>query len=154
MAIYFYKVYDPYGCFSNFSLHSIQLQNKTWLTVEHYYQAQKFVGSPDQAVILQICQAETPDAAAALGRDPRRQLRADWEQVKVQVMHQAVLTKFLSYPDIQQILLATGDEVIVENSPRDSYWGCGADGKGQNQLGKILMSVRQQIREQRLRPDI
>lgn len=60
-------------------------------------------------------------------------------------MREAVLTKFLTHTDIQAILLATGDRVIVEDSPTDYYWGCGCDRTGQNHLGRILMSVRQEI---------
>jgi ribA/ribD-fused uncharacterized protein len=62
-------------------------------------------------------------------------------------MAKAVLTKFLSHLDIQTVLLATGDRLIVENSPTDYYWGCGLDRTGQNQLGKILMQVRTAIRQ-------
>ncbi|MDZ4873800.1 MAG: N-glycosidase [Chroococcidiopsis cubana SAG 39.79] len=147
MAIYFYKVCEPYGCFSNFSPHSIDIQGTYWSTVEHYYQAQKFVGSANEALIPIIHAAATPEQAAALGRDRTLQVRSDWEQVKTQVMHVAVRQKFLTYPDIQSILIATGDELLVENSPTDYYWGCGCDRTGQNYLGKILMSVRQEIRE-------
>jgi predicted NAD-dependent protein-ADP-ribosyltransferase YbiA (DUF1768 family) len=39
-------------------------------------------------------------------------------------------------------VLSTGIDRIVENAPRDYYWGCGADGSGQNKLGLILMEVR------------
>jgi len=60
-------------------------------------------------------------------------------------MRAAVLTKFLTHLDIQAILLATNDQLIVENSPTDTFWGCGLDGTGENQLGKVLMSVRQEI---------
>jgi len=35
----------------------------------------------------------------------------------------------------------------VENSQADYYWGCGGEKTGQNHLGKILMSVRQEIRQ-------
>ncbi len=147
MTIYFYKVNDDYGCFSNFSPHPIDLQGTHWSTVEHYYQAQKFVGTPDAVVIPVIHAAPTPDVAAALGRDRTRTVRSDWEQVKTQVMHLAVLTKFLTHTDIQAILISTGDHLIVENSPTDCFWGCGGDKTGQNHLGKILMSVRQEIRQ-------
>lgn len=147
MTIYFYKVDQPYGCFSNFSPHPIQIQGRSWQTVEHYYQAQKFVGSEDEQLICVIREAPTPMEAAALGRDRTRKLRPDWEQVKSQVMWQGVLTKFLTHPDIQSILLGTGDELIVEDSPIDYYWGCGEDKTGQNQLGQILMQVRQEIRQ-------
>ena len=90
-------------------------------------------------------------AAAKIGRDRTLKLRSDWEQVKQQVMWQGVLTKFMTHPDIQDILLSTGEELIVEDSPTDYYWGCGEDKTGQNQLGKILMKVRSEIRQRRAR---
>lgn len=151
MTIYFYKVWEPYGCFSNFSLHPIQLEGTYWQTVEHYYQAQKFVGTENQGLIQVIRDAPTPMEAAKLGRDRTLKLRLDWEQVKPQVMWQGVLTKFLTHTDIQAILLDTGEELIVEDSPTDYYWGCGQDKTGQNQLGKTLMNVRKEIRKRRLR---
>jgi N-glycosidase YbiA len=150
MTIYFYKVWQPYGCFSNFSPHSIQIQGTYWPTVEHYYQAQKFVGSLDSAIIPIIHAAATPEEAAALGRCHTRQLRPDWDLVKTQVMRKAVLRKFLSHPDIQAILLSTGNETLVENSPNDYFWGCGAEKTGENHLGKILMSVRAEILQSQL----
>ena len=146
MTIYFYKVWQPYGCFSNFSLHSIEMQNTFWSTVEHYYQAQKFVGSKDEEIIPLIHAASTPEEAAALGRCSTRQIRCDWEVVKTQVMRKAVLKKFLTHQDIKEILLSTGSELLVEDSPKDYFWGCGANKTGQNHLGKILMSVREEIR--------
>lgn len=147
MTIYFYKVYEPYGCFSNFSIHRIYLQDEYWATVEHYYQAQKFVGTVDSDLIPLIYAAPTPEKAAQLGRDRTRQVRLDWEQVKTQVMREAVLKKFLTHLDIQAILISSGNQLIVENSPNDYYWGCGEDKTGDNHLGKILMSVRQEIRQ-------
>jgi hypothetical protein len=147
MTIYFYKTDAPYGCFSNFSPHAIYLDDRDWQTVEHYYQAQKFVGTEDEDLMAAIRAAKTPEEAASLGRDSCRQVRSDWEEVKFQIMHKAVLTKFSTHADIQAVLLATGDRLIVEDSPIDYYWGCGLDKTGQNQLGKILAIVRQTIRE-------
>ena len=146
MTIYFYKVDEPYGCFSNFSPHPIQLEGIHWPTVEHYYQAQKFVGTKDEKLISVIRNAQTPTEAAAIGRDPSHTLCLDWEQKKLQVMWQGVLKKFLTHTDIQTILLNTGEELLVENSDRDYFWGCGQDKTGENQLGKMLMKVRQEIR--------
>jgi len=147
MTIYFYKVEKPYGCFSNFSPHPIQIDGWCWQTVEHYYQAHKFVGTTDEALIRTIKNVATPMEAALLGRDRTRNHRPDWEQVKQQIMWRGVLTKFFTHPDIQQILLNTGEEVIVEDSPTDYYWGCGEDQTGENHLGKMLMNVRQHIRQ-------
>jgi len=146
MTIDFYKVSQPYGCFSNFSLHGIHIQGTYWPTVEHYYQAQKFVGSTDAVIIPLIHAATTPEEAAALGRCSTRQLRRDWDLVKIRVMREAVLKKFLTHADIREVLLTTGDEMLVENSPTDYFWGCGANKTGQNHLGKVLISVREEIR--------
>jgi N-glycosidase YbiA len=147
MTIYFYKVWQPYGCFSNFSFHGIYIQGTYWPTVEHYYQAQKFVGSTDAVIIPLIHNAATPEEAAALGRCSTRQLRRDWDLVKTQVMREAVLKKFLTHADITEVLLMTGNEMLVENSPTDYFWGCGTNKTGENHLGKILISVREEIRK-------
>ncbi|MBW4651223.1 MAG: DUF1768 domain-containing protein [Kastovskya adunca ATA6-11-RM4] len=148
MTIYFYKADAPYGCFSNFSPHPIHIEGLDWQTVEHYYQAQKFVGTENAALIEVISQAPTPMDAAELGRDRTLKLRPDWEEVKISVMWKGVLTKFLIHTDIQRILLSTKEQLLVEDSPTDYYWGCGQDKTGQNHLGKILMAVREEIRQQ------
>lgn len=146
-VIYFYKAHDPYGCFSNFSSHPIHCGGYHWLTVEHFYQAQKFVNTPDAAIILQIRKTLTPEAAAAIGRSPKYAPRHDWCHVKQAIMWQGLLAKFQTHTDIAQILLDTGDAQIIENSPVDYYWGCGADGSGYNHLGKLLMKMRDILRE-------
>ena len=145
--IYFYKADAPYGCFSNFSPHPIEMEEVHWSTVEHYYQAQKFVSSADERIIPLIYAAPTPQEAAAIGRSSHLQLRSDWEIVKTDVMRAAVLKKFLTHAAIREVLLVTGDELLVENSPTDYFWGCGADHTGENHLGKTLMSVREEIRQ-------
>jgi N-glycosidase YbiA len=141
MAIYFYSDREqPYGCFSNFSAHGFVLDDLYWPTSEHYFQAQKFAGTPR---VEQIRGLNKPKEAANMGRDRAFPLRSDWETVKDEVMRQAVLAKFRTHGEIRAILLGTGDEDLVENAPGDYYWGCGQDGTGQNKLGLILMEVRQ-----------
>ena len=143
MPIYFYSTRDAYGCFSNFSAHGVQLKGKWWPTSEHYFQAQKFAGTEHEE---QVRLAKSPKQAAEIGREPTRPLRADWEQVKDDAMREAVRQKFLTHKDIQEVLLSTGDEELIEKTTNDYYWGCGTNGTGKNMLGKILMEVREEIR--------
>jgi ribA/ribD-fused uncharacterized protein len=143
MPIYFYSARDAYGCFSNFSAHGIELNGVWWPTSEHYFQAQKFAGTPHEDAIRR---AKTPKQAAEMGRDRKRPLRGDWEQVKDGIMRDAVRQKFRTHKDIRQILLDTGEQELIENAPGDYYWGSGADGSGNNMLGKILMAIRQELR--------
>ena len=142
--IRFYGTSSEFGCFSNFAPYPIRLNGSTWPTVEHYFQAQKF---PDTEYEEAIRQARSPAKAKSMGRSRKYRLRKDWEQVKDGIMREAVLAKFTAYEDIRAILLGTGDAVIVENSPTDNYWGCGRNGHGKNKLGKILMSVRDELRD-------
>ena len=145
MPIYFYVAREtPYGCFSNFSAHGFQLDGLWWPTSEHYFQAQKFAGTPRAD---QIRQARSPKIAASMGRSRQHPLRPDWEQVKDSLMLQGVLKKFETHADIRAILLGTGDQDIIENAPNDYYWGCGADGTGKNKLGQTLMHVRAILRQ-------
>lgn len=146
MPIFFYTATGAYGCFSNFSRHGIHCDGQWWPTVEHYFQAQKFL---DPAHRKRIAAARGPKEAKALGWDKRIPLRPDWEKIKDDVMLQAVRQKFATHDEPRAILLATGDDELIENAPSDYYWGCGVDGTGRNRLGQILMQVRDEIRNER-----
>ena len=67
--IRFYETSDEFGCFSNFSLHPIRLKGKTWPTSEHYFQAQKFEGSP---LAEEIRKVKPPGVAFRLGHSRRK----------------------------------------------------------------------------------
>jgi N-glycosidase YbiA len=145
MTIYFYSAREvPYGCFSNFSAHGFELDGRYWKTSEHYFQAQKFAGLSDEE---EVRKAKTPKEAANMGRERRRPLRKDWEAVKDDIMRKAVRKKFETHKDLREILLSTGDEMLIEDTSTDYYWGCGTEGTGKNMLGIILMEVRQSLRE-------
>lgn len=142
-VIYFYSALEePYGCFSNFSPHGFVLNGDWWPTSEHYFQAQKFAGTP---YADKIRETKSPMIAARMGRSRKYPLRADWNEVKDAIMREAVMQKFTSNRGIREILLSTGDAHLVENAPSDYYWGCGADGSGKNMLGQILVQVRETL---------
>ena len=84
--------------------------------------------------------------AARMGRDRKRKLRRDWERVKVGIMREAVGAKFRQHAELGELLLATGDAKLVEHTENDDYWGDGGDGSGRNELGRILMAVRDALR--------
>ena len=143
-VIQFYSTKDEYGCFSNFSAHPIHLKGKVWPTSEHFFQAQKFAGHPDEE---EVRQAASPMVAARMGRSRKRPLRRDWEGVKDAVMLEAVRAKFTQHADLRTVLLGTGDATLVEHTENDSYWGDGGDGSGRNRLGQILMQLRAELRD-------
>ncbi|MFA6609070.1 MAG: NADAR family protein [Candidatus Paceibacterota bacterium] len=143
MPIKFYKTKDPHGYMSNFYRSRIFLNGKWWNTVEHYYQAMKTVFVDEQEMVRF---AKTPRIARELGQTVT--FRDHFDKDKYHVMKDAVLAKFVQHRELREQLLATNDEVLIEDSPVDYYWGCGADGTGQNMLGKVLMEVRTELRRE------
>lgn len=142
-VIYFYAQTKPFAEFSNFAAFGVAMEGQWWRTVEHYFQAQKFL---DRDYRERIRLSSKPKDAKALGMTRNIPLRSDWEEVKDQIMLDAVRVKFRTHAHPRQLLLSTGSTRIVENAPMDSYWGCGPDGQGLNKLGKILMQIREELR--------
>ncbi|CAI8613276.1 unnamed protein product [Vicia faba] len=97
-TIFFYVSWDTYGALSNFSPHPIQMPDEngdsvTWLSVEHYYQAHKFVGVDDTAArdcIERIKSSKSPEEAARMGRSMQKKrpdlIRPDWDSKKIDVI--------------------------------------------------------------------
>lgn len=144
--IEFYSDTDEYGAFSNFARYEIALRGKRWPTTEHFFQAMKF---EDVASQTEIRCAKTPMIAARMGRDRKRKLRHDWERVKVGIMREAVEAKFRQHAELRALLLSTGDATLVEHTDNDDFWGDGGDGSGRNELGRILMAVREVLGRER-----
>lgn len=142
MSIKFYSTTGEYGCFSNFSHHSVKMNGKIWKTSEHYFQAQKFAGTPLEEKIRKCGRAMD---AANMGRNRKNPLRKDWESVKDNVMREVVYAKFSQNEYLKKILIDTGNEELIEHTENDKYWGDGGNGKGKNMLGIILMEVRDRI---------
>ena len=85
-----------------------------------------------------------PSLAKKMGR--QIQLRDDWEIVKYGIMYEICLAKFSQNEDLKTKLLATGDKHLEEgNTWGDKIWGT-VNGEGENNLGKILMKVRDRIK--------
>lgn len=141
--IKFYKVNDDYGFMSNFAPYPFSDGSRIWTTLEHYFQAQKFLVPQIQEKIRQIA---SPMDAALEGRNRQNPLRPDWEEVKNKVMLQALRMKFSQNPEIAKGLLATGDAIIIEHTRNDVYWADGGDGSGKNKLGLLLMQVREELK--------
>ena len=131
------------GFLSNFYRSEVKLDGTIWPTVEHYYQAQKF---QDAAQVERIRQASTPRHAKNLGQARDVTLREDWGTHRMTAMLRALTAKFTQHVLLQQKLMMTGDAIFVEASPHDGFWGNGPDGRGENRLGYLLTSLRDQLR--------
>ena len=74
-------------------------------------------------------------------------VRPDWNKIKFDLMYEICQEKFNQNTDIAQKLMNTGDAILIEgNYQGDTYWGK-CNGVGQNNLGKILMKIREELFE-------
>ena len=121
-------------------------QGMYFKTSEAFYMAMK---SLDINVRKQISLAKSGADAKKLGRQV--ELRPDWEDIKFDVMLYALRYKFShNNPNLRRLLIATGDSYLQEaNLWGDKIWGvCMKTGEGENNLGRLLMQVREEIRNE------
>ncbi len=129
---------------SNFAKVEVVLDGVVYPTVEHAYQAAKFLpGSPERD---NIHWGLTPGQAKRRARMQMTSmtLRPDWFQVQERVMRALLIQKFGEEP-YRSRLIATGDAAIEEgNTWGDRFWGvCG--GVGDNRLGRLIMDIRETL---------
>ena len=130
-----------YEFLSNF--YSVPVNYKyTYSSAEAAYQAQKSENTSDALEFTKY----NPGKAKRMGR--KVELRSDWEEVKLEVMRDVVFAKFFQNPELAKRLLATGDSTLIEgNDWHDTFWGVDLEtGEGQNNLGKILMEIRAELK--------
>jgi ribA/ribD-fused uncharacterized protein len=110
-------------------------------TVEHAFQAAK---TADIGCARMVATCSSPGQAKRLGR--RVEIRDGWDEGRNVIMLALLKLKFAPTWELADRLLRTGDARLVEgNTWGDRYWGV-CDGVGENHLGKLLMSVRDELR--------
>ena len=69
-------------------------------------------------------------------------------------MKEIIVVKYTQHPDLQEILLSTGNARLVESATVDNavnrLWG-EVNGKGKNTLGQLLMEVRSELQAKKLK---
>lgn len=132
-----------YRFLSNFWPASIEVEGIQYPTVEHAYQAQKTL---DREERLKIAGLEKPGKSKRYARKLTR--RGDWDTIRVQVMRMCLRKKF-AIPQLRDMLLKTGNKILMEgNRWGDTFWGV-YKGEGLNILGKTLMMIREELKEQK-----
>ncbi|MBA3870450.1 MAG: NADAR family protein [Anaerolineae bacterium] len=139
----------PHDFLSNFYAADVELEGAEYPTIEHAFQAAK---SLDFAERRAVKNAKTASEAKRMGRKIKR--RADWFDVSLVIMENLVRQKFTRYPELGSKLLETGDADLIEgNNWNDRFYGAVYDTNrnvwmGENHLGKILMKVRDELKQE------
>ncbi len=122
-----------------------------WPTSEHAYQAARFMQTApelSEAILL----ARSAHVARQIAMENQARQHPEWDDIKTGVMYSICNAKLLQHPYVERSLERTGDALIVEDSPTDSFWGWGPDHQGRNELGKIWMDLREALRDGTIYP--
>lgn len=93
-----------------------------WPTSEHAYHGSKFL-SENPELAEEIRKTRSAHEAFMLARDHRDKVPDNWDEVKVEIMEEICRHKLLQHEYVKRKLLQTGDTQLVEDSPKDSFWG-------------------------------
>ena len=141
MSIKFKFVNAPYGFLSNFSPHPVIYEGKQYKTSEALYQSLKFLDTSKREIVRACITAKD----AALAGRTLDGIRPDWDEVKLDTMRTVIRLKADQHPFIKTALLKSGDEIIIEDSNKDKFWGQTPTGEGLNWLGIIWMELRSKL---------
>lgn len=129
--------YYEYRFLSNFHQCTVYFEGICYNSSESAYMAAK---TENTTIRKQISLME-PSEAKKFGRTI--ELRENWSEIKFDVMSVILFDKFYRNDDLRKWLIATGDKYLEEsNHWNDIFYGV-CNGKGENNLGKILMGIRE-----------
>lgn len=147
--IRFYRANEkPYGVFSNLYKRPIEFEGEIYPTAEHAYQA----GKPrKESVRKWLMDAPTPALLAMAAHGLYYwDIAPGWSKNKFDRMKRVLLAKYSQHEDLKKILIETDDVLLIESATVDNEvnrtWGQ-VNGKGKNMLGKLLMEVREELKE-------
>jgi len=145
------KVKDEYGWLGNMSPHSVSHKGETYRTAEALFQSLRF--DADE-IIESIREQKSPMAAKMKAKKQRdRMLVEPMSEADLDNMRLVLRLKLLQHPKLRNLLLATGDEEIVEDCTRRPnrsglFWGAAKANSqwiGENWLGRLWMEIRSDL---------
>ena len=111
-------------CFDNFSSFKVEYEGYLYSSVEEAYQTLGFVESAPE-IAAKIKQSHSAHEAQKIAYENKDKRQKDWDTIKVSVMEKLLRAKLEQNPYVKKKLLETEDYLIVEDSPKDSFWGWG-----------------------------
>ncbi len=138
-----------YIYFSPYTAHAIELEGQVYPTVEHAYQCQRYT---DQKIIDEIRMARSPVLAWQVSSKYKHLQISEFKEsnYKRAMMKKLMKLRALQHEEVRKALLDSGEQKIVKHiltyPPGDGFWDDGEDGKGQNEMGKIWMEIREELK--------
>ena len=140
-------------CLSKWYQCPFVVEGQYYNCAEQYMMAEKARIFGDEEIRQQILAEYSQMAMKKLGRKVRNYDDEIWKEKRFDVVVKGNIAKFSQNEKLLDFLLSTGNNILVEASPKDTVWGIGLDEsspeaiqprkwKGENLLGFALMEVR------------
>lgn len=142
----------PWGWLGNMSAHPIRFDGKVHKTAEHLFQYMRFKDFPDvQELILERA---SPFMMKLILKKYKKLINDDKKRDS-ELMRKIVRLKVIQHADLIRQLVCSEGEIIENCTARQAgsgmWWGAARqeDGSwlGRNELGKIWMELRYQLKE-------
>lgn len=158
--IAFHREYEENGCFCNWYPAEFDYAGRHYLHSEQFMMYQKVMMFGQNELGEEIMHTNDPEQCKILGREFFDGFDAAlWKRTRYVVVKRGIRAKFAQNPSMLETLLATGNAILAECSPRDKDWGIllsTSDSevqditkwRGENLLGQVLMEVREELREE------
>ena len=156
----FHREYEDNGCFCNWYPAEFDYAGRHYLHSEQFMMYQKVMMFGQRALGDEIMRTADPEQCKILGREFFDGFDAAlWKRTRFVVVKRGIRAKFSQNPSMMETLLATGNAILAECSPRDKDWGILLSTsdpevqditkwRGENLLGQVLMEVREELREE------
>ena len=122
---------NRYGC--SFVWQGIRYNN-----AETAFYASKYTDEAERKVLSRM----SAEKSVKKSRDYTPSI--EWEECKLDIMESILLAKFDQNPSLKKRLIETDGYILINgNNKHETYWGIDLySWKGENHLGKILMTIR------------
>ena len=156
----FFHENEAFGCFSNWYQAEFDYAGKHFVNTEQFMMYHKVLMFHKYDLADQIMRTSDPSKCKKIAGQKFPEFDSElWEKTCRTIVKRGVKAKFSQNKDILKVLLGTGNSLLSECSPYDRKWGIGIDisdpdrfviakWKGKNLLGRILMEVREELRQE------
>lgn len=162
-VIGFHNADDPHFGFSNWYRSTFLYAARGYVCTEQYMMFQKVrLGGRDDLAV-KIMGTDDPEKmkyyAGPECFPEYMKVKDIWDKIREHVVFRGVRAKFRQNEMLMKELLSTGNSLLCECAGQDRVWGVGinykaggwedpSNWKGDNLLGRVLMTVREQIRDE------
>ncbi|KAG2013146.1 GTP cyclohydrolase II [Coprinopsis cinerea AmutBmut pab1-1] len=151
LPLRFTQLDSEYAGFMNHSPHRVVYGHQTYPTATHVHEAMKYIDQhPQLAERIRNCENVLdvyPISAEISGFQ-----RPDWGNVFLDKMEEVLRLKFSQHPNLRELLMGTWPRELIYADPLDDFWGEGPEARGRNELGKVLMRVRDRMKAETMIP--